>query len=67
MSRLELALCAAICLLSMRPVLITAQERTYDENALRVDQHRGAINIVRGVSETVVLRNSSTTTGRARG
>jgi len=56
MSRLELALCAAICLLSMRPVLITAQERTYDENALRVDQHRGAINIVRGVSETVVLK-----------
>jgi hypothetical protein len=35
---------------------MTAQEATYDENALRVDQHRGTISIVRGVSETVVLR-----------
>jgi hypothetical protein len=40
----------------MRPVLMTAQEGTYDENALRVDQHRGAISIVRGVSETVVVK-----------
>jgi len=40
----------------MRPVLMTAQEGTYDENALRVDQHRGTISIVRGVSETVVLK-----------
>jgi F420-dependent methylenetetrahydromethanopterin dehydrogenase len=55
MSRLLLAICAGICLLSMRPVLMTAQEGTYDENALRVDQHRGIIRIVRGVSETVVL------------
>jgi hypothetical protein len=39
----------------MRPVLMTAQEATYDENALRVDQHRGKISIVRGVSESVVL------------
>jgi hypothetical protein len=35
---------------------MTAQEATYDENALRVDQHRGAISIVRGVSETVVVK-----------
>jgi hypothetical protein len=35
---------------------MTAQEGTYDENALRVDQHRGAISIVRGVSETVVVK-----------
>lgn len=35
---------------------MTAQDATYDENALRVDQHRGTISIVRGVSETVVLR-----------
>jgi hypothetical protein len=55
MSRLLLAICAGICLLSMSPVLMTAQEGTYDENALRVDQHRGIIRIVRGVSETVVL------------
>ena len=55
MSRLVLELCAGICLLSTRPVVMTAQERTYDENALRVDQHRGTISIVRGVSESVVL------------
>ena len=35
---------------------MTAQEGTYDEGALRVDQHRGGISIVRGVSETVVLK-----------
>lgn len=35
---------------------MTAQEGTYDENALRVDQHRGTISIVRGVSETVVVK-----------
>jgi hypothetical protein len=40
----------------MRPVFMTAQESSYDENALRVDQHRGTISIVRGVSETVVLK-----------
>ena len=56
MSRSALALYAGICLLSVRPVLMTAQEGTYDENALRVDQHRGTISIVRGISETVVLK-----------
>ena len=35
---------------------MTAQEATYDENALRVEQHRGTISIVRGVSETTVLK-----------
>lgn len=55
MSRL-LALCTGIYLLGMRPVLMTAQEATYDENALRVDQHGGTISIVRGSSETVVLK-----------
>ena len=55
MSRL-LALCAGICFLTMRPVPMTAQEATYDENALRVDQHGGTVSIVRGVSETVVLK-----------
>ena len=54
MSRL-LALCAGICLLSMTPAL-NAQEATYDEEALRVDQHRGTVSIVRGVSETTVLK-----------
>ena len=51
-----LTLCAGICVLSMRPILMTAQEATYDENALRVDQHRGTISIVRGASETVVAK-----------
>ena len=51
-----MVLCAGIFLFSMRPVLMIAQESTYDENALRVDQHRGTISIVRGVSETVVLK-----------
>jgi hypothetical protein len=55
MSRL-LALCAGFCLLSTSPALMTAQESNYDEDALRVDQHRGSIRIVRGVSETVVVR-----------
>jgi hypothetical protein len=54
MSRL-LALCAGICLLSMTPAL-NAQEATYDEEALRIDQHRGTVSIVRGVSETTVLK-----------
>lgn len=56
MSRLLLAFCAGICLLTMEPNLMTAQDGSYDENALRVDQHRGTISIVRGVSETVVAR-----------
>jgi hypothetical protein len=34
---------------------MTAQEANYDENALRVDQRRGTISIVRGVSGTPVL------------
>jgi hypothetical protein len=56
MSRLLLAFCAGTCLLTMGPNLMTAQDGSYDENALRVDQHRGTISIVRGVSETVVAR-----------
>jgi hypothetical protein len=39
----------------MTPAL-NAQEATYDEEALRVDQHRGTVSIVRGVSETTVLK-----------
>ncbi|HVS60845.1 MAG TPA: hypothetical protein VHE82_09175 [Gemmatimonadaceae bacterium] len=56
MSRLMLAICAGTCLITMGPNLMTAQDWTYDENALRVDQHRGTISIVRGVSETVVMK-----------
>lgn len=54
MSRLLLAFCAGSCLLTMRPSVMTAQERNYDDNALRADQSRGTIRIVRGVSGTVV-------------
>lgn len=56
MSRLLLALCTGTCILTMGPTLMTAQERNYDENALRIDEHRGTISIVRGVSETVVAK-----------
>ncbi len=55
MSR-SLALRAGICLLIMGPAMMTAQESTYDENALRIDQNRGTISIVRGVSETELLK-----------
>ena len=56
MSRLLLALCTGTCILITGPTLMTAQERNYDENALRLDEHRGTISIVRGVSETVVAK-----------
>ncbi len=56
MSRLLLALCTGTCILITGPTLMTAQERNYDENALRIDEHRGTISIVRGVSETVVAK-----------
>lgn len=56
MSRLLLALCTGTCILTTGPTLMTAQERNYDENALRIDEHRGTISIVRGVSETVVAK-----------
>lgn len=54
MSRM-LAFCAVI-FLAIGPALMTAQEATYDDNALRVDRHGGTISIVRGTSETVVLK-----------
>ena len=56
MSRLLLALCTGTCILTTGPRLMTAQERSYDENALRIDEHHGTIRIVRGASETVVAK-----------
>jgi len=56
MSRLLLALCTGTCILIMGPTVLTAQERSYEENALRIDEHGGTIRIVRGVSETVVAK-----------
>jgi hypothetical protein len=54
MSRLLLALCAGACSLTMEPTLMTAQDQSYDESALRLDAHFGDFRIVRGVSGTVV-------------
>lgn len=56
MSRLLLALFAGICMLVAEPTTIIAQERSYDENALRIDEHGGTISLVRGTSETVVAK-----------
>jgi hypothetical protein len=46
---------------------MTAQEETYDENALRVDQRRGTISIVRGISETTVLKVGAFRTAHVAG
>ena len=56
MSRFLLALCTGTCILTAAPTLMTAQERNYDENALRIDEHGGTIRIVKGASETVVAK-----------
>ncbi len=56
MSRLLLALCTGTCMLTAESSLVTAQERSYEENALRIDEHGGTIRIVRGASETVVAK-----------
>ncbi len=54
MPRLLLTLCAGGCLLISRPTLMTAQDRSYDESALRLDARHGTIRVVRGTSGTVV-------------
>ena len=54
MRRLLLALCAGSSLLITRPNLMIAQDRSYDEGALRLDAHHGTISIVRGTSGAVV-------------
>ena len=56
MSRLLLALCTGTCMITAEPSLLAAQERSYEENALRIDEHGGTIRIVRGASETVVAK-----------
>jgi hypothetical protein len=57
MSRLMLALCAGSFLLTIGPTVMTAQDQSYDEDALRVESHRGDVQIVRGVQGTVVARS----------
>lgn len=56
MSRFLLALCTGTCILAAAPSLMIAQERNYDENALRVDERGGTIRIVKGASETVIAK-----------
>jgi hypothetical protein len=53
MSRLAVAVCAAQ-LLFLGATAMSAQDSTYDENALRVETHYGDLQIVRGVQGTVV-------------
>jgi hypothetical protein len=46
---------------------MTAQEATYDEKALRVDQRHGTISIVQGASETTVLKIGAFRTAHVTG
>lgn len=55
MPRLAIALCAAHFLLSGATAM-SAQELSYEENALRVESHVGDLQIVRGTEGTVVAR-----------
>jgi hypothetical protein len=54
MRRLLLALCAMAIL--THGARLIAQESTYDENALRIEDSRGDMRIVRGTEGTVVGR-----------
>lgn len=54
MPRLTIVLCAA--LLSLGATAMGAQDSSYDQNALRVESHRGDLQIVRGIRGTVVAR-----------
>lgn len=55
MPRLTVALCAAQLLL-LGVTTMSAQDSSYDENALRVESRRGDLQIVRGIQGTVVAR-----------
>ena len=56
MSRLLLALCVGAHLTLGGPTVLTAQDGSYDENALRLEGHNGNLRIVRGVQGTVLAR-----------
>lgn len=58
MSRLMLALCVGAHLTLGGPAVLTAQDGSYDENALRVEGHGGDMRIVRGTQGTVVAHIS---------
>ena len=55
MWRVFLALWIAVGVNIGRPVVLTAQDNTYDASALRIEGHLGDVRIVRGVSDSVVL------------
>jgi hypothetical protein len=55
MPRLTFALCATYLLL-LRATAMSAQDSSYDENALRVESRLGDLQIVRGIEGTVVAR-----------
>jgi hypothetical protein len=58
MSRLLLALCVGAHLTFGGPAVLTAQDGSYDENALRIEGQSGDLRIVRGVQGTLVARIS---------
>lgn len=55
MPHFTVVLCAAH-LLSLGATAMSAQDSSYDQNALRVESHRGDLQIVRGIEGTVVAR-----------
>src|SRR4051812_38351803 len=54
MTRLLLGLCVGAYLGLGVPAMLTAQDKSYDESALRIEGHRGDMRIVRGVEGTVL-------------
>jgi hypothetical protein len=54
MSRLLMALCVGAYFTLGGPAVLTAQDGGYDENALRIEGHRGDMRIVRGAQGTVL-------------
>jgi hypothetical protein len=59
MSRLLLALCVGAHITFGGPAVLTAQDASYDENALRLEGNRGGISIVRGVQGTQLAHISA--------
>ena len=58
MSRLMAALCVGAHFTIGGAAVLTAQDGSYDENALRVEGHQGDLRIVRGAQGTLVVRIS---------
>ena len=56
MWRVFLALWIAVGVNIGRPVVLTAQDNTYDASALRIEGHLGDVRIVRGAEGTVLGR-----------